>query len=144
MTPDTTALPADLLPESLRSRVSMLYDGGCPLCSKEVAHYQRIDRDRKVNWIDIDDDTTMLDILGVDKTTAMKHLHVIDTNGAVVRGAFAFAVVWAQLPRYRHLARLVALPGVLPTLNRLYNLFAERRFKSRMRCINNCDNDRCS
>ena len=34
----------------------MFYDGGCPLCSREVAHYRRLDRRNNVSWVDIHDD----------------------------------------------------------------------------------------
>lgn len=121
----------------LDGRVTMLYDGGCPLCSKEVAHYRRIDRDNSVNWVDIDQDTPLLNALNVSKDSAMKHLHVVNKEGDIVKGAYAFAAIWAELPRYHHLARLVRLPGILPVLNRAYLIFAEKRFNSRTRCNNN-------
>jgi len=31
----------------------VFYDGGCPLCRREIAHYRRIDGDRQLCWIDI-------------------------------------------------------------------------------------------
>jgi len=31
----------------------VFYDGGCPLCRREIAHYQRIDRDGLIRWLDI-------------------------------------------------------------------------------------------
>ncbi|MFT6308343.1 MAG: putative DCC family thiol-disulfide oxidoreductase YuxK, partial [Halioglobus sp.] len=31
----------------------MFYDGACPLCSREVAHYRRIDTNNNVSWLDI-------------------------------------------------------------------------------------------
>lgn len=112
----------------------MLYDGGCPLCSKEVAHYRRVDHEQKVNWVDIDQDTSVLQTLGIGKTAAMKHLHVISAGGDIVKGAYAFATVWEQLPRYRYLARVVRFPGVLRLLDKVYNAFAIRRFSRRSRC----------
>ncbi len=121
----------------LTDRVSMLFDGGCPLCAKEVAHYQRIDREQMVNWVNIDQDSAMLKTIGIDKTTAMKHLHVVNKHGDVVKGAYAFATVWAELPRYRYLAKLVSVPGVLRILDKLYNVFAEKRFNRRVRCDSN-------
>ncbi len=35
-------------------------------------------------------------------------------------GIAAYAVLFAELPRYRWLARLVRLPGVEPLLDRIY------------------------
>lgn len=115
-------------------KVAMLFDGGCPLCSKEVAHYRRLDKQDKVEWADIHADPTILEQYDIAYLAAMKHLHVIDLNGSVVIGAPAFAVVWAQLPGYRFLAHVTALPGVLPVLDRLYRWFADKRFAKRMSC----------
>ena len=122
------------VPPALAGKVAMLYDGGCPLCSREVAHYRRVDRAERVNWVDIYLDASVLVSLGIDKTAAMKRLHVLDQHGGIVTGASAFAVVWAELPRYRVLAKLVQLPGVMPLLNRAYDWFAEKRFAKRSRC----------
>lgn len=115
-------------------KVAMLFDGGCPLCSKEVAHYRRVDKAGSVNWADIHADPSLLKQYGIEYEAAMKHLHVVDTDGSIVTGAPAFAVVWAQLPYYRHLARVVSLPGVIIVLDKLYHWFAEKRFAKRMSC----------
>ena len=122
------------LPGALHGRVSMLYDGGCPLCAKEIAHYQRIDHQQQVNWVDINRDSTVLDAIGVSKTAAMRHLHVINANGHIDRGAYAFATVWGELPYYRCFARIVRIPGVLRMLDKAYGIFAEKRFRRRARC----------
>lgn len=112
----------------------MLYDGGCPLCSREVAHYRRVDKARQVVWADIHSDPGILLQYDICYEDAMKRLHVIDANGSIVTGARAFAIVWAQLPYYRVLAYFTRLPGAITILDKLYNWFAERRFASRMRC----------
>lgn len=117
----------------------MLYDGGCPLCSKEVAHYRRADKAQKIRWSDINADPTLLEEHRIPYEAAMKHLHVVDTDGSIVTGAPAFAIVWAELPYYRHLARVVSLPGVLALLDKLYNCFAEKRFARRMACASSQD-----
>ena len=114
-------------------KVSMLFDGGCPLCSKEVAHYRRMDKAGKVDWADIHAEPETLVQYGIGYESAMKYLHVID-NGRIVVGVPAFAVVWAQLPYYRHLARITSLPGVMSVLDRIYRMFAKKRFARRMAC----------
>ena len=35
------------------NRPVVFYDGGCPLCRGEIAHYRRLDRQRLVEWVDI-------------------------------------------------------------------------------------------
>lgn len=122
---------------SVNSRVTMLYDGSCPLCSREVDHYRRIDRQKRVRWVDIATDQQLLEQHNVTFDAAMRHLHVIASDGSIVRGAYAFVEIWRVLPYYRYLARLVALPGVLPLLNSAYRRFADWRYARRLRC-NTC------
>lgn len=110
---------------------TMFYDGACPLCRREVAHYRRIDRDGRVAWVDIAADATPLAALGITPAAAMRHLHALDRQGSVRVGAWAFATIWDELPYYRWLGRLVRLPGVLPLLDRVYRRFADWRLKRR-------------
>jgi len=116
------------------TRTTMFYDGGCPLCSKEVAHYQRIDSGNNVVWSDITTDSELLHQHGISNDAAMKHLHVLDARGDIVRGAYAFHALWSALPRYRYLAKVSSAPGVLWVMDKLYQQFAKRRYAARMRC----------
>jgi predicted DCC family thiol-disulfide oxidoreductase YuxK len=111
----------------------MFYDGACPLCRREVAHYRRLDRRGRVAWVDISRDTAALRRHGIDPGAAMARLHALDEEGRVVTGAAAFAAVWRGLPGYRHLARLVQGLGLIPLLDRLYDRFAAWRLGRRCR-----------
>ena len=112
----------------------MYYDGGCPLCSREVAHYRRIDVGQAVNWVDIDKHPDELKQHGITLIDAMKHLHVLDSQGEIVKGAYAFQAIWLALPRYRFLALLLNLPGILWCLDKIYHQFAAYRFNKRSNC----------
>jgi predicted DCC family thiol-disulfide oxidoreductase YuxK len=109
----------------------MFYDGGCPLCRREVAHYRRLDRQNRIDWVDISRDPETL-ALGVTLEQAMARLHVQDPQGRLLTGVAAFAAVWDALPGYRHLARLVRALGLVPALDWAYARFARRR--SARRC----------
>jgi predicted DCC family thiol-disulfide oxidoreductase YuxK len=109
----------------------MFYDGGCPLCRREVAHYRRLDRAGRLEWVDISRESGLLQAFGVSFQTGMERLHVLYRDGRLLTGAYAFAAVWSELPYYRWLARLAWLPGVLPCLDRLYGRFARWRFRRR-------------
>lgn len=113
------------------ARPVMYYDGGCPLCSREVAHYRRLDRSAAIEWIDISRDPAAVENAGIPIDAAMAVLHARDRDGRLQRGAYAFAALWRELPYYRWLARLVALPGVLPVLDRAYRRFARWRLNRR-------------
>lgn len=32
----------------------VFFDGGCPLCVREISHYKRLDRDGAVSWVDLE------------------------------------------------------------------------------------------
>ena len=114
----------------------MFYDGGCPLCKREVAHYKRLDSAARVSWVDIDEDACLLEASGISVEQAMKRLHVKDHNGQLVTGAYAFHTLWRQLPYYRVLATLVSPAIVLAALDVIYSGFAKRRYAKRQRCTN--------
>jgi predicted DCC family thiol-disulfide oxidoreductase YuxK len=116
----------------------MFFDGGCPLCRREVAHYRRLDRADAVQWLDIAADPAPLQPLGIAPADAMRRLHVLDRDGRLQTGAWAFAAIWEVLPYYRWLARLVRLPGVLSVLDWGYRRFADWRFARR------CGDGECS
>ena len=119
----------------------MYYDGGCPLCSKEVAHYQRLDKQKRVVWIDIDRDDSALALLGISRETAMRRLHVTTRHGSLVSGAYAFQTLWQELPYYRRLARLVSPAPMMKLADKAYDWFADFRYNKRTVCGNHCQRD---
>jgi predicted DCC family thiol-disulfide oxidoreductase YuxK len=113
------------------TRPIVFYDGGCPLCRREIAHYQRIDREHRIQWTDIQQEPETLQVNGLSWEQAMQRMHVRDSDGHMVSGADAFAALWRHIPRYRFLAALVSLPGIHWTTEQVYTVFARRRYRSR-------------
>jgi predicted DCC family thiol-disulfide oxidoreductase YuxK len=109
----------------------VFYDGGCPLCRREIRHYRRVDGDRQLRWIDIDAHPETLQACGLTLTAAMQRMHVVESDGRLVSGAAAFVAVWRCLPRYRPLAWVVSLPGIFWLAEQAYSRFARWRWKSR-------------
>ena len=119
----------------MNSQITMFYDGACPLCSREVSHYRRIDHERAVNWVDISVQTDQLESHQLSHEDAMARLHVLDSEGRMQTGAAAFTALWSALPYYRWLARCVRGLGLVPLLDRFYEPFARWRLSRRR---NNC------
>ncbi|MEM1076783.1 MAG: DUF393 domain-containing protein [Pseudomonadota bacterium] len=94
------------------SRTSVLYNANCPVCSYEINHYADYSRSSALP-IEFDDlnDAALLGRWGLDEDTAARRLHVLK-DGEVTAGIPAFLVLWKDMPRYRWLARVVALPGL--------------------------------
>ena len=114
-------------------QVTTFFDGGCPLCRREVQHYRRLDRDETVQWIDISAPGTQLDVYGISRDTAMARFHVLVNEKQMQTGAAAFVALWSALPYYRWLAKLMRIPGIIPLLERAYQLFARWRLARRQR-----------
>lgn len=111
----------------------MFYEGGCPLCRREVRHYQRLDTAQRIQWVDISHDMNLLQAFGISFETAMGRLHVLYRDGRLLTGAYAFAALWSELPYYRVLSAILRFPGALTTLDKLYSSFARWRFQQRCR-----------
>lgn len=107
--------------------ITVFYDGACPLCRREVHHYQRLDRAGAVYWIDISTQTDQLEFFHLSREDAMARLHVLDAEGQMQTGAAAFAALWSALPYYRWLAGLIRSAGLVPLLERIYQPFARWR-----------------
>lgn len=114
-------------------KTTMFYDGGCPLCRREVEHYRRIDRARRVDWVDITRQPDRLEAAGLGPDAAMSRLHAFDREGRLVVGVSAFVAVWHALPYYRHLARAVEALRLVGVLDWLYEPFAKWRLRRRCR-----------
>ena len=118
-------------PATNKSKPLVFYDGGCSLCSKEIEHYKRLDSDFGISWIDINRDQALLNALGVSGNQAMRQLHVLDGNGVLRTGVYAFLAIWAELPYYRTLAKVVRTARLAPIIERGYQRFATWRYDRR-------------
>lgn len=97
-------------PEPTRARPTVLYNGSCPVCRAEIRHYQRLDEGRAALAFEDVSAPRAAPACGTDGEAMRRRLHVVDGDGRVLIGVDAFACIWARLPRYRGLARLVRLP----------------------------------
>ena len=93
------------------TRTSVLYNATCPVCNFEIQHYARY-ADAKGLPIRFDDlNSDARGRWGLDADTAARRLYVLH-EGTLTSGIPAFLVLWAQMPRYRWLARVVGFPGI--------------------------------
>ena len=91
--------------------VRVLYNGSCPICATEIHHYQRYTEDAGLPVAYDDLMTDAVASWSVEEDTAAKALRVRQGEQIYV-GVDAFLVLWRAMPRYRLLARLVAVPGI--------------------------------
>ena len=116
--------PADELPA-----LTVLYDGACPLCRREIGIYRGLRplrSDRPVCFADVSDATLRLPP-GTTREQLLARFHVRAQDGELLSGARAFMALWAALPGWRWLARAGRLPGAAWAMERGYRLFLRWR-----------------
>lgn len=92
-------------------KTSVLFNANCPVCNFEIQHYAQyaVANDLPIRFDDLNSGAR--DQWGLDADTAARRLYVLH-EGRLTSGIPAFLVLWAQMPRYRWLARVVGLPGI--------------------------------
>lgn len=105
----------------MSKETEVLYNAACPVCRREIEHYEKIStRDAlPIRYDDLGDAAT-LSRWGIDAEAAARRLHV-RKDGQTYAGIPAFLVLWRDIPQWRWLARLVALPGVHWVANNVYD-----------------------
>jgi len=124
------------------SQIRVLYDGECPLCSREIRFLERRDRGRgHIQFEDIADPSFDLDAYGLDASEAMARIHGVLPDGTVIEGVEVFRRAYAAVG----LGWLMA-PTRWPGLRRLadlaYRIFARNRLRWTGRA-SACDAGRC-
>ena len=117
--------------------VIVIYDGQCPLCSREISHYRRRRGAEAIRWLDVTAEPDRVRELGIEPQQALARFHVCDELGNWNTGAAAFAVLWSQLPAYVWLARLLRSLHLLPLMERAYGAWLA--WRDREHCDSSCD-----
>ena len=105
--------------------LTVLFDGACPLCRREIGVYQSLQPTQPVAWLDVSQSSAQLP--PEDRARYLARFHVRQEDGSLLSGAAAFVALWRVMPGWRWLARLARLPGVTPLLEWLYRGFLRVR-----------------
>lgn len=102
------------------AETAVLFNAECPVCNFEISHYARYAARTglPIRFDDLNSDAC--GAWGLDADTAARRLYVLH-QGTMVSGIPAFVILWAQMPRYRWLARVVGLPGVRQVAGLVYD-----------------------
>ena len=109
--------------------LTVLYDGACPLCRREIGIYRGLKplrSDSPVCFADVSDAALPLPP-GTTREQLLARFHVRGRDGELLSGARAFLALWAALPGWRWLAWAGRLPGAAWTMERTYRLFLRWR-----------------
>ena len=121
----------ELAPEAGKESppLTVLYDGACPLCRREIGIYRGLKplrSDSPVCFADVSDVALPLPP-GTTREQLLARFHVRGRDGELLSGARAFLALWAALPGWRWLAWAGRLPGAAWTMERTYRLFLRWR-----------------
>jgi predicted DCC family thiol-disulfide oxidoreductase YuxK len=111
------------------SPLTVLYDGACPLCRREIGVYRGLPPlhpDSPVCFADVNDTALTLPP-GTTREQLLARFHVRGRDGALLSGAQAFLALWAALPGWRWLALAGRLPGAGWLMEAGYRLFLRWR-----------------
>ena len=116
----------DRVPDPEPLPLTVLYDGECPLCRREMAVYQGLQPTEPVCFADVSDPSVPLPS-GTTRGQLLARFHVRGSDGQLLSGAPAFLALWAALPGWRWLALVGRLPGAAWVMERLYRFFLRYR-----------------
>jgi predicted DCC family thiol-disulfide oxidoreductase YuxK len=105
---------------------TVYFDGACPVCRREIAHYRRLRGADAIAWVDAAScDATALP--GLDRSVVLSRFHVQEADGTLASGAAAFVAIWRRLPAFAWLAVLASYRPVLELLDAGYAVFVHVR-----------------
>lgn len=107
--------------------LTVYFDGGCPVCSREIAAYRRQPGAERCEWIDASScaEATLGD--GLSRSAALARFHVRRADGELVDGMRGFAMLWRTLPRTAWLGRLALIEPMPALLDGAYAGFLKLR-----------------
>jgi predicted DCC family thiol-disulfide oxidoreductase YuxK len=100
---------------------TVFFDGGCPVCAREIALLRP--RAEDVDFVDI----AHTPPAGLDHATALARLHLRLPDGRMVSGAAAFAELWQRVPQLRWLGRFIGWAPITPIAELAYRGFLRAR-----------------
>lgn len=88
-----------------RAASRVYFDGGCPVCRREIGWYQGMRGGREIEWIDIAPDTVDQTLLPPQSTREdlLRRFTITRADGETVSGGPGFISLWRALPALRWL-----------------------------------------
>lgn len=113
--------------EPTATRLTVYFDGSCPVCTREMGWYRHMRGAEEIHWIDAAccDPATLGEDLS--REAALARLHVRLPSGQLCSGARAFATLWSALPATRWAGRVASRPGIVHVLELGYRGFLKLR-----------------
>lgn len=106
--------------------IEVFYDGGCPLCQREIAYFRTLQSRIRIQWLDLTDLELELPA-NLDRCSALQRMHVRVDGERYYQGAAAFAMLWSQFRYWRVLGLTLRIPPVTWCAEQCYRFFLKIR-----------------
>ena len=114
---------------SSAAQLTLLFDGGCPLCVREVRFLERRDRRQRIRFVDIDaPDYNPAAHGGIGYREAMGRIHAVAADGTVLQDVAVFREAY-RLIGLGWLYAPTRWPLIGAVVDRIYSFWAARRLQ---------------
>lgn len=110
------------------TELTIFYDGGCPLCTSEIRHLERLDRGNKLVFEDIYAPFFTEQFPHIDLQQADKVLHGQWNDGSMIYGLDVTYHSWTLVGK-RHWVAILRWPLFKQTAQLGYGFFARHRHR---------------
>ena len=121
------------------AEIEVFFDGGCPLCLREVKFLKRRDRQGKITFTDIDAADFCPETCGKTYDELMARMHGRLPDGTWITGVEVFRRLYSAIG-FGRLVTLTRLPIISQIMDIGYHIFA----KNRLRLTGRCAGQTCS
>jgi predicted DCC family thiol-disulfide oxidoreductase YuxK len=115
------------------SEIEVFYDGGCPVCLREVRVLRRLDRRGRIHFTDIDAPGVQASEGSPGFDDLMARIHARASDGTWVQGVEVFRRLYTAVG-FGPLVALTRMPGIAQLLDLGYRWFAKNRLRLTGRC----------
>ncbi len=111
--------------------LTIYFDGGCPLCRREIRWYQHLRTREPVAWVDLDERRGEPPAPDLGFEQAMRLFHARCPSAGLLVGVDGFIRLWQAFPVLRPLALIASFRPIKAVLGKAYEVFAARRWRKR-------------
>lgn len=113
--------------------IEVFFDGGCPLCLREINFLKRRDRHGKIKFTDIDAPSFRPEICGKTYDELMARIYGRLPDGTWITGVEVFRRLYSAVG-FGPLVMLTRLPVISQIMDLGYHVFAKNRLRLTGRC----------
>ena len=111
------------------AKLTIFFDGGCPLCQREVDFLQSKNHEANLKFIDINNPEIPLELeYGITYKQSMERIHALKSDGTLIKDIKVFQEAYALIG-----LGWIYAPTKLPIIDKLimslYALWAKNRLK---------------